>query len=152
MGTRSFIAYQTNTGFEGVYCHWDGYLSHNGKILREHYSNFEKLKTLIAGGSISSLGTAIGEQHDFGDRPEGSTTFYHRDRGEDWKACQPKHCRTLKALIKYAERAGCEYFYLFDGQTWLYAVRGAQFFGMSDGSALSGLKPLPENLEDPGNG
>ena len=147
MATRSFIAHQTDSGFEGVYCHWDGYLSHNGRILRDHYSDIDKLKTLIAGGDVSVLAPNTGNKHDFLDRPEGVTTFYHRDRGDNWKFCKPRYYKGLKSLLKVAEKSGCEYFYFFDGKTWFYAERGMQFFGMSDGSTFSELKPLPENLE-----
>ena len=37
MGTRSFIAQRVGDEYVGVYCHWDGYLEHNGRILLEHY-------------------------------------------------------------------------------------------------------------------
>lgn len=146
MGTRSFIALQTDTGIIGIYCHWDGYLSHNGRILRDHYNEMKKVAQLIALGNISSLGSDIGSTHDFDDRPDGQTTFYHRDREESWEHCKPRHFATLDALRHSAENCGSEYLYLFDGQTWQYAERGTQFFGMSDGSPFSEFQPLPENL------
>jgi hypothetical protein len=148
MGTRSFIALQTDTAITGVYCHWDGYLSHNGKILRCYYRYPKKVAQLIALGDISSLAPDIGEKHDFDDRPEGQTTYYHRDRGEDWEANKPQHFKTIKALCNYAEDCGCEYLYLFDGRKWQYAERGAQFFGMSDGSPFSAFQPLPQKFDD----
>ena len=39
MGTRSVIAVMHGTNAKAVYCHWDGYLEHNGKILQEHYNS-----------------------------------------------------------------------------------------------------------------
>ena len=42
----------------------------------------EKVKELISHGSISSLGTVIGEKHTFGNSYYGCT-FYYRDRGEE---------------------------------------------------------------------
>jgi hypothetical protein len=104
MGTRSTIALEFADGtVEQVYCHWDGYLEHNGKILAEHYSDPYKLRDLIDQGGISSLGKVIGKKHPFGPaynetdiakqakvqkeviaaRDAGYTTFYARDRGED---------------------------------------------------------------------
>jgi len=104
MGTRSTIALEFADGtVEQVYCHWDGYLEHNGKILQEHYSDPFKLRDLIDMGGISSLGKSIGKKHPFGPaynetdalkkakieaefeaaREAGYTTFYARDRGED---------------------------------------------------------------------
>jgi hypothetical protein len=79
---------------EQVYCHWDGYLEHNGKILLEHYSNPFVLRDLIDLGDISSLKPTVGTKHAFSqlevpmdgeayDKLYGDmTTFYGRDRGE----------------------------------------------------------------------
>jgi hypothetical protein len=84
MGTRSTIALEFADGtVEQVYCHWDGYLEHNGKILQEHYSDPFKLRDLIDLGDMSSLGERIGTQHAFEKAPEGECTFYKRDRNED---------------------------------------------------------------------
>ena len=104
MGTRSTIALEFADGtVQQVYCHWDGYLSHNGKILAEHYSDPFKLRDLIDLGGISSLGKSIGKKHPFSPaynetdpvkkaaveteyeaaQEAGYTTFYTRDRGED---------------------------------------------------------------------
>ena len=104
MGTRSTIALEFADGtVEQVYCHWDGYLDHNGKILAEHYIDPFKLRDLIDQGGISSLGKVVGQKHPFGPaynetniakkaqvqkevdeaRDAGYTTFYARDRGED---------------------------------------------------------------------
>ena len=140
MGTRSFIAMKTKGGFKGVYCHWDGYLDWNGKILLEHYSDGDKLARLIAHGDISVLDREIGTRHGFGARPEGQTTFYGRDRGGDGQG--PVFRKTLKSLLHYAERCGCEYFYLLEGKQWKYAGRGVQYFGPGDGTPFSGWRPL----------
>ena len=73
MSTRSRIAIEKQDGtVESIYCHFDGYLSHNGEILQEHYSTKEKMEKLIELGDISQLK----------DTPE-TTVAYHRDRGED---------------------------------------------------------------------
>ena len=95
MGTRSTIALEFADGtVEQVYCHWDGYLSNNGRILQEHYSDPFVLRDLIDLGDISSLKPTIGTQHAFSrlevpmdgeayDKLYGDmTTFYGRDRGE----------------------------------------------------------------------
>ena len=83
MATRSTIAIERQDGtIAMVYCHWDGYLENNGRILYQHYSDPAKLERLIEHGDISSLGEDIGEKHDFDMRTEGWTTFYRRDREE----------------------------------------------------------------------
>ena len=84
MGTRSTIALEYADGTVGqVYCHWDGYLEHNGMILYKHYSDPFKLRELMDLGDLSSLGERIGSQHAFDKAPEGECTFYKRDRKEN---------------------------------------------------------------------
>jgi hypothetical protein len=95
MGTRSTIALEFADGtVEQVYCHWDGYLAYNGKMLLEHYSNPFILRDLIDLGDISSLKPTIGTKHafshfdtemkqeDYDALYRDMTTFYGRDRGE----------------------------------------------------------------------
>jgi hypothetical protein len=96
MATRSTIALEFADGtVEQVYCHWDGYLEHNGKMLLEHYSNPFILRDLIDLGGLSSLRATIGTKHAFSqfDLPKEDVeafvnltrdmcTFYARDRGE----------------------------------------------------------------------
>jgi hypothetical protein len=96
MATRSTISLEFADGTIGqVYCHWDGYLAHNGKILFENYSNPFVLRDLIDLGGLSSLRTTIGTKHPFSYFDvEGMSsdefyklygnmcTFYGRDRGE----------------------------------------------------------------------
>jgi hypothetical protein len=95
MATRSTIALEFADGtVQQVYCHWDGYLSNNGVLLQNNYSDPFKLRELIDLGDISSLGKVVGTKHDFSrldtEMPEDEyerlygdmTTFYGRDRGE----------------------------------------------------------------------
>ena len=95
MATRSTIALEFADGtVEQVYCHWDGYLAHNGQILLKHYSNPFILRDLIDLGDISSLKPTVGTKHafshfdtemkqeDYNALYGEMTTFYGRDRGE----------------------------------------------------------------------
>ena len=86
MGTRSTIAIQKLDGsVEQIYCHWDGYLDHNGTILKTEYKTPELVKQLIRFGDLSSLGTRIepiNEMHSFDTPEEGVCVYYGRDRGE----------------------------------------------------------------------
>jgi hypothetical protein len=105
MGTRSTIALEFADGtVEQIYCHWDGYLEHNGKILQEHYSDPFKLRDLIDMGDMSSLGERIGTRHAFEKAPEGECTFYLRDRKE--QGCGKKKFKDFadyKANHQYEE-------------------------------------------------
>lgn len=111
MATRSTISLEFADGTIGqVYCHWDGYLAHNGKILFENYSNPFILRDLIDLGSVSSLGEIIGTKHPFSQfdttMPKDEfenlygkmTTFYGRDRGEgEYQATYFKDFADFKA-------------------------------------------------------
>ena len=58
MGTRSRIGYELpDHSVVSVYCHYDGYVEGNGRILVEHYQDRKAVKELIDGGSMSSLRT-----------------------------------------------------------------------------------------------
>jgi len=104
MATRSTIALEFADGtVQQVYCHWDGYLDHNGQILRDHYSDPFKLRALIDLGDLSSLAPNIGNQHAFDKAPEGECTFYMRDRGED--GCE---ARKFKDFQEYTREANFE--------------------------------------------
>ena len=135
MGTRSTIALEFADGtVQQVYCHWDGYLEHNGKILAEHYSDPFKLRELIDLGDMSSLGINIGVQHPFSPHFDegsklayekamelGSCTFYGRDRGEKGVAA-----KQFKSYADYvANHQYEEYEYILrnvDGKaTWFVA-------------------------------
>ena len=83
MGTRSTIAIENADGtVTGIYVHWDGYLSNNGRILQENYTDEAKVRELIALGDLSSLGETVGSKHDFNNAPDGECNAYGRDRGE----------------------------------------------------------------------
>ena len=95
MGTRSRIGVMHGDKVKSVYCHWDGYLEHNGEILQKHFDSV-KANQLVALGNLSSLKPNIGVAHAFStfdlskeeqaayEVEHGeSCTFYGRDRGED---------------------------------------------------------------------
>ena len=125
MGTRSMIAIENphSKAVKSIYCHWDGYLEHNGSLLEKHYPNSPKVNNLIALGDLSSLGSQIGEAHPFSPhtsaedkaayeaaKDAGYCTFYTRDRGED---APFKVFPTLKKAQDYFEGSWCEYLYVF---------------------------------------
>ena len=108
MGTRSTIALEFADGtVQQVYCHWDGYLEHNGVILRDHYSDPFKLQKLIDLGDMSSLAPNIGTQHAFDKAPEGECTFYGRDRNET--GVGPKRFKDFQEYAREHQREEYEY-------------------------------------------
>jgi hypothetical protein len=118
MGTRSAIGVMHGDKAKVVYCHSDGYIDHNGRILQEHY-NSAKANHLVALGDLSSLDSEVeipeGTTHSFDDPQKGITIFYGRDRGES--GCEFKVIHSDKELFETYD--WCEYFYLMRNGVWL---------------------------------
>ena len=128
MGTRSRIAVMHGEVCKSVYCHWDGYLEHNGAILQEHY-NSAKANQLVALGDMSSLRSEIGTPHSFSqfeleeiDRDEfirtteNMCTFYGRDRGEEGTEWKVAH--TFEEFFEQVENGGGEWYYVMQDGAW----------------------------------
>lgn len=78
MATRSQIGILNNeddNSVTAVYCHSDGYLQHNGKILLEHYTDEDKIRDLIENGNMSSLGKTVEECEFYSDWGEGMEVY-----------------------------------------------------------------------------
>lgn len=122
MGTRSAIGFkQADNTVWAIYCHWDGYPSHNGAILLDHYMSREKVSALMNLGNLSSLGPELGTKHDFRGDVKGECTAYGRDRGD------PTENASLflnkDEFAQAFDNWGVEYVYLFafnqtEGYDW----------------------------------
>jgi hypothetical protein len=114
---------------KSIYCHWDGYLAHNGAILQAHYDS-AKANHLVALGDLSSLRPNIGEKHAFSpfdidmsreeyDSQYGDMClFYGRDRDEtgvEWKVSH-----TFEQFLDQCDRCGAEYYYVMENGQWFY--------------------------------
>ena len=111
MATRSRIAIETQDGIISIYCHWDGHIETNGKILFENYDR-EKTEQLIAVGNISSLDTTI-----------ETTEAYHRDHNED---LMQKLYLGVEDLYECGFESGEEYVYcLTKDNVWLVGKYGS---------------------------
>jgi hypothetical protein len=103
MSTRSAIIEKTATGYRGIYCHSDGYISHVGRILANFYTTPARVTELLNLGDLSSLGESM----------IGNTVAYGRDRGEtDTEAYNAK---TVAAIKRHIDHSYC---YVFDGSSW----------------------------------
>lgn len=117
MGTRSYIGEALpGGGVRAAYCHWDGYPEHNGKLLRDHYGDPQRVSALLDLGDLSSLAESPGERHPFDQRVNGWCTAYGRDRGED--ETESAVHSDEEAFMDAAGRRGCEWAYLWDGVRW----------------------------------
>ena len=129
MSTRSRIGIKRTDGsIKMIYCHSDGYFSHNGRVLLAHHDTLKHAEALVSQGDMSVLGEVIGTKHDFDwimnfpDNAQGHIDwdgvradprnkmcrFYMRDRGE--KGLKAEVYPSLAA----ASGAFEEYLYLWD--------------------------------------
>lgn len=116
MATRSYIGKANTDGsVTYIYCHFDGYPSHNGKILVENYNTTEKVSALLKLGDLSILGKEIGQKQDFDDRKTHNDDWclaYGRDRGEYNTDIEAKS-GVLQEII-----GDQDYTYIFDRGKW----------------------------------
>jgi len=127
MGTRSRIGVMHGDKVKSIYCHYDGYLEHNGQVLAQYYDS-AKANNLVALGDMSTLRPQIGEKHAFSqfDLPPEEVeaykeltrdwcTFYGRDRAEVsvWKVAN-----TFEEFLEQADGCGAEYYYIMKDGVW----------------------------------
>ena len=116
MSTRSTISIQTPEGdIRTIYCHYDGYLSHNGALLYTHYNTEEKVNALIDLGDLSSLCEKLipdpDSSHTWETPQENVTVAYHRDRGEELHVDRSASIHSIDSQ---------DYNYLFKDGAWHY--------------------------------
>lgn len=73
MATRSLIGFIEQGDIVASYCHYDGYLEWNGKILLEHYNDYASAKELVLGGAMRSID--FNKQIDYFEPYEAPNTF-----------------------------------------------------------------------------
>ena len=130
MSTNSAIGYMRNDGtVRTIYCHWDGYLSHVGKILIEHY-DLIGVDDLCDFGDISSLRDTIED-----------TTFYRRDRKEDDDIVRARDFRSEHAMVDYY--TSCSFFYLIKDDKWYVSEHCAEFLPLDERLTAEGVNFRP---------
>lgn len=84
MSTNATISVQVGNKIHSIYNHWDGYPSHLGKTLLEHYNSQELAEKLVSFGDASAIyeSCECPEGHSYSTPVEGYSIFYGRDRGE----------------------------------------------------------------------
>lgn len=121
MSTRSYICMEQEDGtMIGVYCHHDGYPSHNGYILSNFYKERQDVEKLLSMGDMSSLGEIVEypKTNELGFNVQDHRnicSFYGRDWGES-------NTQAKKITIRDAKDSWCEYVYLYGlDNKWRYA-------------------------------
>ena len=88
MATRSRIGIADPQGnITSIYCHFDGYPSHVGRLLQTTYNTEGDAREIVSLGDLSCLDERLhpdaDSPHSFQDRVPGITLAYGRDRGEE---------------------------------------------------------------------
>ena len=91
----------------GIYCHWDGYPSGVGAVLKEKFTDYDSILNLIVGGYCSSVWY------------DGIKHYANRKRMK-WGDIKPNQGDTQKKVLN--NYSWIEYAYLFDEERggWLY--------------------------------
>lgn len=115
MATRSSITVREKDGLRlSIYCHWDGYPKHVGRLLYNHYNTTKKALKLVSLGNISSLGKRIKPKkdviHNFDNSIKNVTVYYGRDMEEENQ--EPQKLSNSQSIDSQ------EFNYYFDGTKW----------------------------------
>jgi len=108
MATRSYIGRLKNETVKYIYCHFDGYPRHNGKLLLQNYTDPAVIDELIELGDMSSLNENI-----------EMCSYYGRDRKE--KGCDYRTAQSLSEFEKLLDYV--DYLYYFSEGNW-YVIGG----------------------------
>ena len=122
MATRSSISIKTPEGkYRSIYCHWDGYPSYVGRVLKEDYKEVDKINRLIDLGDISSLREEVetDQPHSYDTPVNNVTVAYGRDRGET--DVEFKIFENIEDIKKWYNDS--EYHYVYD-EGWKLISRG----------------------------
>lgn len=117
MSTHASIWMRNSDGkVSGIYCHFDGYLSHVGKILETYYADTEKVKALIDLGDISYLGNTL----EIKNGPHVSNDVNRNDDKNRYTAPyggSPSFADDTDAILRDWKQ---EFNYFWNGKDWLY--------------------------------
>ena len=127
MGTRSRVGIMQGDVCKSVYCHYDGYLEHAGRVLQDHWDQ-DMVLELMELGDNSGIQVTLEEMN------------FYKNRGEtDVGAIR---ANTFKEFIDQVQGCCGEYYYVMRDGVW-YAGCVYETQGLIKG----GLVPLAQALE-----
>ena len=113
MSTRSMIAMQDADGAcYAIYCHFDGYVSHMGKMLTTYFNDDESVAELINNGELRSINISVED--------ENKVVLEHFE--EDFEKREIEYYDTVVDMLNAFKDSDREYLYLWDdvAEMWLY--------------------------------
>ena len=105
MATRSFIGkLNKDDSITGIFCYWDGYPEHAGRILIDNYLTEQQVDQLLALGDLSSIAPTLAECESYSSRGE--------------KGVEAKSYKDLQAFHEAGKSVWAEYYYVFNYDFW----------------------------------
>jgi hypothetical protein len=122
MATRSLIGIKLDNIVKTIYCHWDGYPDHNGKLLVENYNTPAAIFDLLELGDLSTLAES-----------PAKCTAYHRDRKEPYGMVEARDV-DLEDIFTVGKDYGVDYVYVYnENNEWdCFKYDGAQIDILSE--------------------
>ena len=111
MSTRSMIAVQDADGAcYAVYCHFDGYVSHMGRMLTTYFNSDEKAADLVNEGELRAIDISA----------ENEVVLEHFEA--DFEKREIEYYDTVVDMLNAFQNSDREYLYIWDDviETWLY--------------------------------
>jgi hypothetical protein len=148
MGTRSdIIVHCADDKWRRIYCHYDGYLEHNGRILFDSYTDQRHVEALVALGDLSQLAPSTEKPrgHTFAKPVKGYCVAYGRDRRD--KDCAATVGDSLAAVWPETD-TWTEFTYVWDDGKWWVGDPDEGTQTLIDlGDALLGKKTLTPSVK-----
>lgn len=121
MSTRSSISVKIGDIIKNIYCHYDGYPSHVGKILLEHYNSQKLAEKVVSLGDLSALYQSMDcpKWHNFDHPIKGFSIAYCRDRGCPEERTKARIFDNIQDALKNNDQ---DFNYFWDGERWLVDV------------------------------
>ena len=111
MSTRSMIAIQDADGAcYAIYCHFDGYVSHMGRMLTTYFNSDEKAADLVNEGEVRAIEISA----------ENEVVLEYFEPAFDKREIE--YYDTVVDMLNAFQNSDREYLYLWDDviETWLY--------------------------------
>ena len=105
MATRSFIGkLNKDDSITGIFCYWDGYPEHAGRILIDNYLTEQQVDQLLALGDLSSIAPTLAECESYSSRGE--------------QGVEAKLYKDIQAFYEAGKGPWVEYYYVFNYDFW----------------------------------
>ena len=111
MSTRSMIAIQDADGAcYAIYCHFDGYVSHMGRMLTTYFNSDEKAADLVNEGEVRAIEISA----------ENEVVLEYFEPAFDKREIE--YYDTVVDMLNAFQNSDREYLYIWDDviETWLY--------------------------------